>query len=114
MDVMFGSSSPALAARNQLEFNYSLGAQRYLYASIRVLASFWYEHTHASLQRSRDLGLVDNLRKVGRTNLFFAFTHEHEIYGQLFPPCLERMKSAEEGCFRTLLVHSAATDADPA
>src|SRR5579872_1550666 len=51
---------------------------------------------------------------MGRANFFFTFTNEHQIYRELFANCPEGMKSAEEGRFRALLVHSAATNADPA
>src|SRR5579864_584041 len=57
---------------------------------------------------------MDNFWKVGRTNLFFTFTNQNQIYRQLFPRCLEGVKSAEESRFGTLLVHCATTDANPA
>src|SRR5271166_4923571 len=99
MNVVFGTSSPALTARNQLEFDYPFGAQRYLYVSVHGLASFGHEHPGAFFQRCADFGLADNLRKMGRSNFFFAFADEDEVYRQLLSRRLEGMKSAQKGCF---------------
>src|SRR5579864_4845219 len=112
MNVVLRSSSPPLAAGNHLKFNHALCAKRYLYASIRLLASFGHKYANASLQRSGNFWLADNFRKVGRTNFFFAFANQHEIHREFFPRRFECMECAKKGVFRTFLVHSAATDAD--
>ncbi len=112
VDVVLGAASPPFSAGNQFEFDYAFGAQRYLYASIQILASFRNEHAHAFFKGGRDFGIAYDLGKMRRADFLFAFAYQHQIYRQLFPRRFESVERAEEGGFRAFLVHRAAAYAD--
>src|SRR5262249_38140531 len=84
VDVQARAASPFLAARRELRFDDTFGAESDLNDAVQALTRRRHEDAGgASRERGRNFGLSDDLRKMGRTDFFLSFGDEHEVDGKL-------------------------------
>ena len=112
MYVVRWAASPLLAGGDEFEFDHALGAKVDLDAAVLALPRRRHENSHALLQLGHDLGILDDLGEVRRSDLFLAFGDQDEIDGQLDLGGLKGAQGAEESSLGTFLVHGAAAHAD--
>src|SRR5262245_53869909 len=107
MNVGPGPAPPALAARDQLELDYALGAEIDADVAIDSLRSKWHEDAATDFEGGLDFGLVDYLGKVRGPDLFLALGDEDEIDRQLEAGSANSMKCSEESSLGSLLIDGA-------
>src|ERR1700719_1387062 len=112
VNVFTRAASPFLAAGNQFELNHTFCAQVHGDVTSEPLGREWHEDSGAFAQGSLHLGTVNNLRKMWRPNLFFAFRDKNKIDGEFFPRAANRVQSREECGFRALLIYRSAANDD--
>src|SRR5580658_4053989 len=110
MEILLRSAMPPFAARYELEFHYALGAKIDGDGSIGRLHRHGHVNAGAFPESGENVGPVDNLRKVRRSDLLLAFGHEYEIDGQLAPGPAERVQGGKPHGFRAALIDRAAAD----
>src|SRR3989442_13718027 len=110
VNVFARAASPALATRDQLEFNYALGAESHSDFAIEILFRRGHENSAAPLERGQHLGPAHDLGKMWRTDLFLAFGHQHQIHRELTSCATNGMECREKGGFRALLIDRAPAD----
>ena len=89
MQILPGPAMPTFAARHQLQLHHSLGAQVDGHRSIERLHRHRHVNAGALPKRGQNIRPMDNLRKVGRTDLLLAFGDEHEVHRAACGPRLE-------------------------
>src|SRR5580704_216620 len=97
MNVLPGTTAPFLAARDKLQFDDALGAEREEDAAVAILARIRQHDAGTALERRENFGVRHDLAEMRRADLFLAFGHEHEVQRQLLPGGLERHERAQEG-----------------
>ena len=110
VNIFSRASSPFFAARNQFDFNHSLGPQRHRDFAVEVLLGGGYVNAVAFAQRRQHLGTAHDLRKVRRTDFFFTLGNKHQIDGQLPAGAANGVHRGQEGSLRTLLVDRPTPD----
>src|SRR5713101_7237642 len=95
------------AARDQLELNDALGAEREGDCAVEPLRRRGHKDPDAAAERGLDLRPVHDLRKMRRTDLLLSLRYAHQVYGEL-PACAANgVECGEERRLRALLVHGA-------
>src|SRR4029453_3888434 len=112
VNVLRRTASPLFAARDKLEFDNAFRAQVHRNDPVEVLRRKRHEYADTLLERRKHLGTPNELRDVRRTDLLFAFGHQHQVYRHLLSRTANRVQSSEERRFRSLLVHRATSNHD--
>src|SRR5882762_5348994 len=110
MNIFLRTASPLLATGSQLNFDHALRPECQSHCSIEVLFRRRNENALASRQWRWYFRLMHDLRKVRRTDFFFAFSHKREIHRQFFSRganCMQRRKKSRLWSF---LIHRTAAD----
>ena len=110
VNVLCRTASPLFAARDKLELDHALRAEVHRDDPVEVLCRKRHEYADTLLERRKHLGTPNELRDVRRTDLLFAFGDHHQVYRHLLSRAANRVQGREECCFRSLLIHRAATD----
>ena len=98
---------PSVRARDQLKLDDTLGAERDGHFAVEPLGRRGHEDPDTAPEGSLHLRPPHDLREMRRTDLFFSFSHEHKVYGELPAHAANGVECGEECRFRTLLVHGA-------
>src|SRR5436190_23080193 len=107
MHILARPASPAFATGDKLELDNSLGAEIDRNVSVRPLGCEGHEDAGALLERRQHFGFADNLTKMWRTDLLFAFGHQHQIHREFAACAPDRMKRGEKRGLRTFLIDGA-------
>ena len=110
VNVLCRTASPLFAARHQLKLDNAFRAQVHRDDSVQVLCRKRHEYADTLLERRKHLGTPNELRDVRRTDLLFAFGHQHQVYRHLLSRAANCVQGREKRRFRSFLVHRAATD----
>src|SRR5688572_6977883 len=70
---------PLLAARNQLQLDDALGAERDLHVAVEILRGLGHEDALALAERGADRVGEHYLREMRRADFLLAFRDEHEV-----------------------------------
>ncbi len=108
MDIEFRAASPVLAARDQLQLNDALRAERRHYRAIQRLHSRRHEHTRTFSQCGQHLRPANHLRKMRRADFLLPFGHQYQVHRKLASRVAEAMQGREKGGLWPFLVYRPA------
>ena len=110
VNVFGRSASPFFTARYEFQLNHAFRSEVHCHNPIQILRRRRHEHAVTFLQRGQHFRPPNELWNVRRTDLLFAFGHQHQVYRHLFPCAANGMQRREERCFRSFLIYRTTTD----
>src|SRR5436853_3876291 len=110
MDVASGTAAPAFAAGCELKLDDPLSAEIDGDLPVEILRGVRHENAAAFLESRHHFRLMDDLRKMRRADLLFAFGYEYQIDGELAARSSDCVKRREECGFGTFLINGPAPD----